>query len=112
MWQQFCSETTLHGFREMSCARFRIFKLFWFIVIIVGASITCYQLYKLVDQFSSTPTETSIKVLPADIEVRYPPITFQLSHFSEWINLTKVIELDFDLYSLSLRNVISSADLL
>lgn len=57
-----------------------------------------YQVFELVDQYSGH-LWTELSLVPEHIEVQYPPISFRPTHFSEWINLTKVIELDFDLHT-------------
>lgn len=99
MWKQFCTETTMHGFREMHETNSKIVKLFWMVVLLIGTTMTSYQIYIVVNDFSANPTVTQVILLPQEVEVQYPKISFTFKHFVEWINLTKVYQLNFDLNS-------------
>lgn len=97
LWKKFCDESTMHGFRELFYARSNIFKVFWVLVIICGSALTCFQIYLVVDNYYENPTKTQITLLPDKKQMKYPTYSIKYKHWCDWINLTKVDEMKFDL---------------
>lgn len=98
--RRFCTESTFHGFYELFYANSLSFKLFWFLIIVAGCFMTCFQVYRVTDDYYQHSTGTEISILPKEISVQYPAYSLYYYAWFDWLNLSKVEELNFDIDTL------------